>query len=173
MVNLVDFRRQVVCNIKYISLTIVVDFDYKILFDSVRKGVMVVITRDGVTLDLEEGVDFGDALRKKVNELASGCVCSSDIIDQEEYLKRLCNHFDAFFPLCSILVTNRNHTISGQYKHFRYEQPVSIFGNTRRTDVYVIGRGYNTVFTLLGEGGYCHWRFNGWFERNDKTVTFV
>ncbi|CAG8853008.1 28320_t:CDS:1, partial [Gigaspora margarita] len=124
---------------------------------------MKVITQDGVTMefDLREGIDFSDAVRNKTNALASGCICSSDIIDQEKYLKNLLNHFKASFPLSSVLVTNRNHTINGGFKHFRYEQPVSIFGHTRRTDVYVIGRGYNTVFTLLGDGGFCHWIFNG------------
>ncbi|RHZ53400.1 hypothetical protein Glove_442g15 [Diversispora epigaea] len=135
---------------------------------------MKVTTQYGVTMEYDprQYIDFADALRNKTNELVSGCVCSSDIIDQEKYLENLLNHFEAFFPLSSVLVTNKNHTINGGYKHFHYEQPVSIFGHTRGTDVYVIGRGYNTVFTLLGDGGFCHWTFKGWYERRDKTVIF-
>ncbi|CAG8560323.1 5327_t:CDS:2, partial [Ambispora gerdemannii] len=91
---------------------------------------MVVITRDGVTLELHESIDFADALRKITNDLASDCICPSNIIDQEEYLKNLINHFSAAFPLCNVLATNKNHTILGQYKHFHYEQPAKVASAT-------------------------------------------
>ncbi|CAG8793167.1 24514_t:CDS:2, partial [Gigaspora margarita] len=86
---------------------------------------MVVITRDGVTLDLKEGVDFADALRVKIIGLSSSMECSANIMDQEEYLQNLLNHFKTAFPLCNVLITNKNHTIYGQYKHFCYEQPIN------------------------------------------------
>ncbi|RHZ48434.1 hypothetical protein Glove_551g9 [Diversispora epigaea] len=74
---------------------------------------MVVITKDSITLELSEGIDFADAVRTKVNELASGVVCSSNIIEQEEYLRKLLTHFRAFFPLSNIEKTNfsTNETI--------------------------------------------------------------
>ncbi|CAG8470282.1 25049_t:CDS:2 [Gigaspora margarita] len=123
----------------------------------ILKKVIVVITRNRVTLNLREGVDFADALRVKIIGLSSSMEWSAYIMDQEKYLQNLLNHFKTAFPLCNVLVTNKNHTIYGQYKHFRYEQP--IFEGTCRTDINVIGRGYNTVFTLLGNGSWCNWTF--------------
>jgi len=76
---------------------------------------MVVVTQGGVTMDvdLSEGVNFWDRLRHKLNSLADGCTSISDIMSHEKYLEKLVDHYRAYFPLSSVLATNRNHTISG------------------------------------------------------------
>jgi hypothetical protein len=94
-------------------------------------------------------------------------------MSHEDYLSALYNHYQTCFPLSSVMVTGASHTINGPNKHVHYEQLLNIFGGTRGTDVYIIGRGYNTVFTQLGDGGYGNWHFGGHFIRNDKTVTFT
>jgi hypothetical protein len=133
---------------------------------------MVLITAEGVTMEVEEGKDVVEAVTQWCNSVAQGFVAPGSIISQEDYLKKLLDHYRAALPKSSVLVTGQEHTILGPYKHFRYEQKVSIFGNTRRTDVYIVGRGLGTVFTLLGEGGFKNWIFDGDYERNNNTIRF-
>lgn len=94
-------------------------------------------------------------------------------MSNEDYISTLVGHYRAVFPLSSVIVTGQNHTITGDYHHVHYEQPLNIFGGTRGTEVYVIGKNLNTVFSLLGDGGYANWKVSGWFKKDKNTVTFI
>lgn len=134
---------------------------------------MVIVTEKGITFDVSEVDNASSIIERKCQEAARGCVNPSSIMSNEDYLDKLCTHYRTVFPLCSVIVCGTEHTISGECYCIRYEQKISIFNNTRATFVYVIGRNLNTVFTLLGHGGYKNWIMQGWFRRDGNTVLFL
>ncbi|KAK9452561.1 hypothetical protein V1511DRAFT_507576 [Dipodascopsis uninucleata] len=134
---------------------------------------MVAVTERGVTFEAGEVQKSVGMLYQTIQRATQGLVDPGSIISKEEYLKRLCNHYRSMFPLSSVVVCAVEHRISGEYYHIRHEQRSTVFGHTRRTDVYIIGRQLGTVFTILGDGGYKNWRYSGWFERNGTTLKFL
>lgn len=134
---------------------------------------MVAVTVNGVTFEPEEPVRAVEALYRMCDIAVRSMDNPRNITSGEEYIEALCSHYNALFPLSSVMVCASAHTISGPCYHQRFEQPLNIFKVTRRVDVYVIGRGQGTVFTLLGDGGFANWRFSGWLKRDgSRTVRF-
>jgi len=133
---------------------------------------MVTVTQNGVTFEVAEVGQASNMLYNMCQNAAHGIVTVGNFVSHEDFLSRLCNHYRARFPLSSVLVIGVKHTIDGPHFHQHFEQPLNVFGHTRGTEVYVIGRGQGTVITNFGDGGYANWIMDGWFDKQGTTVRF-
>jgi len=90
--------------------------------------------------------------------------------NRDGFVKNIMNH--AFYnwgkQQYNVMVFNLSQEYKQQFRNVKYYDTANYQGITYGIWIFESG-----TFENKGDGGWINWAFSGWFERNDKYVTFT